>query len=145
LGKAGGLEHGDEEEHGAVGRRTAHQGRDPLTQFCSDPLHFLKPDLLSKVFVPEDAEMIEIKREAEIVLRQYDSPIWPQRMANAELIYSVNVCGGEVGNDQICREQIVVHRFVDDAGMDDLVRADAAMAGPCDNRLDDVFVGSIQV
>ena len=89
--------------------------------------------------------MIEIEREAEIFLREHDGPLWPQRVTNAELIHCVDVRGGQIRNDQIRRKQIVVHRLVDDGGMDDLVGANAGMAGLFHDRFDDVFVGSVQV
>ena len=69
----------------------------------------------------------------------------PQRVTNAEFVDCVDIRRGQICDHQIRAEQIVVHRLVDDGGVDNFVCTQANVAGRFDGRLDDVCVGSVQI
>ena len=68
------------------------------------------------------AEMIEIEREAEMVLCEHDGPLRPERVTNAELVRCVDV-GVDRSATTKSAEITIVHRLVDDCGMNHLVGA----------------------
>ena len=66
-------------------------------------------------------------------------------MAHAELVEGVLVRGREVGDHDVGGQKLLVHRHVDDARVRYLVGPRTLQPGVSDRRLDDVFVGLVQV
>jgi hypothetical protein len=62
-----------------------------------------------------------------------------------ELVERVGVGRREVGNDDIRRQQLLVHRHIDSPGMAELVRSDADEALLLDDRLDQQPIRFIEV
>ena len=96
------------------------------------------------MLVALDDDVTEVERVRELAFRDNDRGVRAQRVANAEFICGVHVVGREVGNDQVCPEDLLEHRLVDRARVPDLVSAHAFEAGLGHRFLDD-FIRCIEI
>ena len=135
----------EEEVDRAVGLGPLGERGDPLLQRLAHPHHFPEGQFPFQGARIEDAQMIQVERECELLLGDDDRRPGAQGVTHPELVDGVRVGGGEVGDDEIRLQQLLVHRLVDQRRMNDLIGTDAREAGGHDRRLNDVLVGAIEV
>ena len=113
-------------------------------QLVLEPHRLVVVDAGAEVLVVADDDVPEVEGKLELLLGDHDRGAGLQRMTHAELVDGVLVRRREIRDGDVGLEQVFVHRLVDDAGVHDVVGADALEAGAFDGALDDL-VGLVEV
>jgi hypothetical protein len=132
-------------EDGTVDVGLIEQLVNGLLELLAHSIGMLGVDALAEVLVGADDDMGEIERKLELRLRHDDGRVRPERMPHAELVDRIQVGRGEVGDHDVRLQQQLVHRHVDQAGVLDVIRANALQPRLLHRLLDDDAIGLVEV
>src|SRR5262245_39503385 len=116
-----------------------------LGQLGLRPLDFLVIDPRTKMLVFSYHHVAHIEPHLKILFGDDNRGFRAEGVSHAKLEKRIDVGGREICDDQVRRQQALVHGHVDDPGMLDLVRAFARVSGHLGCRLDDVSISLIEI
>ncbi len=133
---------GQQRVHQAVGRELHQVGLDARR----DHVAIGGEDLgLGRKIILDDAHGVDVERDLVACAAQNDGAALARGMAHAELVKHVGIAAGDVDDRHVGGNDPLDHVLLHDAGLFDVVGADAVEAGRFDRGADQLLVDGVEI